>query len=141
MFISIFFFHSCNQDYGIRGDCNPIDPSLCALPFPNDFYVDEERKRLSLSSNSLPINVDDVPIRTDYINELQGFSVGSSLYTYLEDATVDGVVQWPELDGYLNNDVKTIIINTKNNSRIPHHVELEYYSQQKQGNSLSTSNQ
>ena len=31
---------------------------------------------------------------------------------------------------------KTIFINTRDNSRVPHHVELEYYSMEKQGNSL-----
>ena len=127
---------SCNRDLEERGDCNPLDPTLCALPFPSDFYVDPERSQLSISSSSLPVNVDDVPIRTDYINELEGFSIGSSLYTYLEDATVEGVVQWPDLEGYLDKNVKTVIINTRDNSRVPHHVELEYYSQEKQGNSL-----
>jgi hypothetical protein len=139
MFFSfILFFQSCKQDYGTRGDCNPIDPAMCSLPFPSDFYldVDEDVQQLNFSSEALPVNIDDVAIRTDYLNELHGYSIGASLYTYLEDATLEGVVQWPELDGYMNKDVKTIIINTKDNSRVPHHVELEYYSTQSQGNSL-----
>ena len=129
---------SCQNDYGDRGDCNPIDQGLCSLPFPSDFYMEgeEDDQRLQFSSASLPVNIDDVVIRPEYLNALKGYSIGSSLYTYLEDATLDGVVQWPNLESYTEKDVKTILINIKDNSRIPHHVELEYYSMQKQGNSL-----
>ncbi len=136
IFSFLFLLNSCQEDFSPRGACNPIDPSFCALPFPSDFYLDEENQKLSFEENAFPTNVDDIKIETTYLNELRGYSIGSSLFTYLEDPTLEGVVQWPDLEGYTASDVKTVIINTKDNSRVPHHVELEYYAQQTQGNSL-----
>ena len=81
-----FFLLACKQeskiDYGPRGDCNPLSEVHCLLPFPSDFYLEDDTrtptgKKIALTTGSLPVNIDDVPIEPTYLNENDGFSIGS----------------------------------------------------------------
>lgn len=110
-------------DFGVRGACNPIESAHCMLPFPSDFY--REEGVLSFSAETLPENVDDIAILPEVFVHMDGYSVGSTLVVALPQATLEGVVQWPDLAPYEDDNVKTIIIDTNNGARIPHTVERE----------------
>ena len=63
--------------------CDPIDPSACLHPFPNDFFtVDADTptgKRVALSPNDMPKNRFGKPIDPSDHNRADGFSPGSTL--------------------------------------------------------------
>ncbi|MCB9706810.1 MAG: hypothetical protein H6711_33505 [Myxococcales bacterium] len=111
------------------GPCNPIDPSLCALPFPSNFYTvpaeTESGVRLSLADTSLPPNNADVPFNPTYLNEHDGFSVLTPLVFQLPGATLDGTVGHEDLAAYLSDDAKTILVDVDTGERIPHFIELD----------------
>jgi hypothetical protein len=68
--------------------CDPIDPSLCLLPYPNDYFTRPDRTtatglRLNISSLDTPHNQADQPVVTTDWNRLDGFSPGSPIVTHV----------------------------------------------------------
>ena len=63
--------------------CDPIDPSACLHPFPNDFFtVDADTptgKRVALPQDGTPKNRLGRPIDVSDLNRADGFSPGSSI--------------------------------------------------------------
>ena len=81
----------------LPGDCNDLDPAHCMLPFPSDFYTQDDAasvtgKRVQIPSNATPANLLDVPgvglelgktVNTQEWNRQDGFSFGSPILTYV----------------------------------------------------------
>jgi hypothetical protein len=68
--------------------CDPIDPSLCLLPWPNDFFTVADRstptgRHLSIDPLATPRNAAGAPIDTTDWNRLDGFSPGSPIVTHV----------------------------------------------------------
>jgi hypothetical protein len=68
--------------------CGPIDPSVCLLPWPNDFFTRPDRstatgRRLAIDPLATPRNVAGAPIDTSDWNRLDGFSPGSPIVTHV----------------------------------------------------------
>jgi hypothetical protein len=66
--------------------CDPIDPALCLLPWPNDhFTVPDGRtptgRRLALTRAMMPRNVRGVPLDAADYNRSDGFSPGQVIVT------------------------------------------------------------
>src|SRR4051812_12780235 len=64
--------------------CDPIDPSLCLLPWPNDFFTRRDRStatglRLNIDPRATPRNMAGAPIDTTDWNRLDGFSPGAPI--------------------------------------------------------------
>jgi hypothetical protein len=110
-------------------DCDPLDPALCALPYPSDFFTVEAETptglQVAFSDNTLPGNVDGVPMLPTYFNEKDGFSIAGAMLTWFEDVSLEGVVSHTDLAGHLADDVKTVLINTTTGQRVPHWVETD----------------
>ena len=109
--------------------CDPLDPALCALPFPSSlFQVEADTPsgyRVDFREETLPINRDDVRSRPDYYNEKDGFSTASNLLFYMEDLSVEGMLSHTDLGAYLDDDVRTVLIDVETGERVPHWVELD----------------
>jgi hypothetical protein len=111
-------------------DCDPLVPELCALPFPSSFFLEEDPEsatgqRVAFGEQSLPLNVDGVQMRPDYLNELDGFSTTAALLAWFEDVSLDGVVGHENLEEYEREGVKTVVVNAETGERVPHFVELD----------------
>ncbi|MFL5822186.1 MAG: hypothetical protein ACJ764_01960 [Solirubrobacteraceae bacterium] len=68
--------------------CDPIDPALCLLPWPNNFFTRRDRStatglRLHINSLQTPRNSSGAPIDTSDWNRLDGFSPGSIIVTHV----------------------------------------------------------
>jgi hypothetical protein len=68
--------------------CDPLDPSLCLLPWPNDLFTQPDPSaptglRLDISPLATPANVAGVPIDPTDWNRLDGFSPGSPMVTHV----------------------------------------------------------
>jgi hypothetical protein len=66
--------------------CDPIDPEVCLLPWPNDYFTREDAttatgKRLNLLPTTTPRNVAGKPIDVTELNRHDGFSPGSAILT------------------------------------------------------------
>ncbi|MGB1557026.1 MAG: hypothetical protein ACPHCJ_04515 [Oceanococcaceae bacterium] len=81
----------------MEGDCDPLDPAHCMLPFPSSFYLQDDPgsvsgKRVSIPSAATPANLVDVPglgleigktVDTTEWNRQDGFSYGTHIVTYV----------------------------------------------------------
>src|SRR5262249_8744165 len=68
--------------------CDPIDPSLCLLPWPNNYFTRPDRStptglRLDISPLATPTNAAGTPIDPTDWNRLDGFSPGSQIVTHV----------------------------------------------------------
>jgi hypothetical protein len=68
--------------------CDPIDPSLCLFPWPNDYFTRPDRStatglRLHINPLATPRNKSGVPIDPTDWNRLDGFSPGSIIVTHV----------------------------------------------------------
>ncbi len=71
-----------NQNQGPH--CDPLDPSLCLQPFPNDYFTvadgsTETGRRLNFQADEMPRNSHGVPIDPTDFNRADGFSPGSAI--------------------------------------------------------------
>ena len=72
--------------------CDPIDPALCMLPYPNDWFTKPDAssatgRRLDLSVLAVPRNAEGKPIQPDEWNRSDGFSAGSQILTVVPGMT------------------------------------------------------
>jgi hypothetical protein len=59
--------------------CDPIDPSRCLLPWPNDYF--REHGHLALTPSMMPANASGTPIEPADYNWSDGFSPGGAIVT------------------------------------------------------------
>lgn len=117
-------------DLGPRGDCNPVDPSVCALPFPSSFYLDDDAttqtgRRVAFGAGSLPVNREGVGVDPTYWNEKDGFSPNSALLFYFQGASAEGTIHHDDIAAYADADARTVVIDVETGERVPHFVERE----------------
>ena len=113
----------------VRGDCDPIDPSICAFPYPSDFYLTEANTetggQVSFGPTTMPANRDGVPFDPKFWNEKDGFSVSAPLITWFEDVSLEGTVPFTDQGAWADPASKTVILDTVTGERIPHFVEQD----------------
>ncbi|MFW6049983.1 MAG: hypothetical protein ACODAU_02345 [Myxococcota bacterium] len=112
------------------GDCNPVDPSVCALPFPSSFYLEEDASsgseyRVSFGSESLPRHAQAGHMDPTYLNEKDGFSILTPMIFYFDDVSLEGTVTHEDIGAYAEADAKTVLIDTETGERVPHWVEQD----------------
>jgi hypothetical protein len=66
---------------GAPRGCDPIDPSHCLLPWPNDHF--RKGGRLALRDSMMPRNKEGKPIRAADYNRSNGFSPGQIIVTHV----------------------------------------------------------
>lgn len=111
------------------GACNPVDPSMCALPYPSLFNMREADTptgwRLAYTSDALPMNNKMVGMDPKYLNEKDGVSVLGALLFQLPEVDLAGVLTHETLGDYTKDDVKTVLLDAETGERVAHFVELD----------------
>lgn len=111
-------------------DCDPIAPTLCGLPFPSTFYMRPDAEsatgwRVHLGETTLPVDANRYQPSPTYWNERDGWSPLTPLMAHLPGVSLDGVIGHDDLGAYLDEDVKTVIVDVSTGERVPHFVELD----------------
>jgi hypothetical protein len=114
--------------------CDPIDEALCALPWPSDFHAVPEPAsptgwRVRLRSARLPGNVDGAPIRVDYLNERDGFSIGSPMLAAFGQVDLSALPGHASIDRSLTADAASILLDARTGERVAHWVEVDAHAQ------------
>jgi hypothetical protein len=104
--------------------CDPIGPTRCGLPFPNDYWTRPDpmsptRLRLNLNSEMLPRSTGR------WFNEYDGFSPVSSPMAHLPGAVATGLVDPRNMARSLMADSLTAIIDTTTGQRVAHFAEID----------------
>jgi hypothetical protein len=113
-----------------RTDCDPLDSSVCALPFPSShFLADDDTTvtgyRVSFGPETLPMNRDGHQITPEYWNEKDGFSTNAQPQAWFRDLSTTGLISWTDYAAYAADSATTVIIDTSTGERVPHFAELD----------------
>ena len=111
------------------GECNPIDPTLCGLPYPSMFHMRAAETptgyQVAFTEAALPMNNSDVAMSPQYLNEKDGFATLGVLLFSLPEVDLAGVLGHENLGDYTKEDVKTVLLDAETGARVPHFVELD----------------
>ncbi|MGS2620035.1 hypothetical protein ACVCAH_37030, partial [Micromonospora sp. LZ34] len=99
-----------------HGDCDPIDPTACLLPFPNDYFTVPDPasptgKRVRFAAFSMPANVHGTPINPAEWNRQDGFSPGSPILVHVPglDAAATGIAPVTDIGRSLAPDAPIVL--------------------------------
>jgi hypothetical protein len=111
------------------GECNPVDPTMCALPYPSLFNMRAAETptgyQVAYSEGALPRSNSDKGMDPRYLNEKDGFSVLGALLFSFPAVDLAGTLTHETFGDYLKDDVKTVLLDAETGARVPHFVELD----------------
>lgn len=112
--------------------CDPLTPSYCGFPYPNDYWTVPDSStvtglRLALPDVTMPENQRGVRSNPDAFNEMDGFSPGIAAMTHFPGATVMGLATPDTIQDSLAAASPTVILNTTTGKRLAHWVDLDEY--------------
>ncbi|MDI2132338.1 hypothetical protein [Yinghuangia seranimata] len=112
--------------------CDPIDPTACLLPFPNDWYTVRDRstetgRRVAFTSAMLPTNALGASVDPAAWNRSDGFSPGSMLVVHVPglDLARSGAAPVTDVARSLAPDAPIVIVDTETGRRWPYWAELD----------------
>ncbi|MBW1832910.1 MAG: hypothetical protein JRJ10_14650 [Deltaproteobacteria bacterium] len=113
-------------------DCDPLTPTYCGFPYPNDYWTVADsstvtERRLALPLVMMPANQRGVQSNPDAFNEMDGFSPGIAAMTHFPGATVEGLATPDSIGDSLEAASPTIILNAETGVRLAHWVDLDEY--------------
>jgi hypothetical protein len=110
--------------------CDPLTPSYCGFPYPNNYFTVEDLntgtgRRLALPAEAMPVDEMGRASNPDAFNEMDGFSPGIAAMTHLPGATVMGLATPNTIADSLGNSSPTVILNADTAERVPHWVDRD----------------
>ncbi|MDX6667569.1 MAG: hypothetical protein QOK04_949, partial [Solirubrobacteraceae bacterium] len=111
-------------DAADAGRCDPIDPAVCLQPWPNDHFTVKDSttatgRRVSLDTQSMPVNKAGKPIDPTDINRNDGFGPGSAVVTRVPGMDTQqafqrtGAVPITDLARTYDDRQPVVVINTR----------------------------
>jgi hypothetical protein len=120
--------------------CDPIDPSQCMLPYPNDWFTRPDPtsatgRRLDLNVLAMPRNIAGKPIDPSDENRSDGFSAGATLLTVVPGMTHNADLAASDLPTDVDMgadahpcDMGVILLDTTDGTCWPVWVEIDQYT-------------
>ncbi len=113
-------------------DCDPLTPSYCGFPYPNNYWTEPDAStvtgmRLALPGVIMPTNLEGLRSDPTAFNEMDGFSPGIAAMTHLPGATTAGLATPDSIEASLAADSPTVIINADTGERLAHWVDIDEY--------------
>jgi hypothetical protein len=115
-----------------RGPCDPIDPTACLLPFPNDFFTVPDATtdtglRVHLDPAAMPRNAQGTPIDPSEWNRNDGFSPGAEIVTHVPglDLVRTGAAPITDIARSLRRDAPIVLLDARTGRRQPYWAELD----------------
>jgi hypothetical protein len=116
--------------------CDPLDPTVCLQPWPNDFFTKADPttdtgRRLDLSADEMPANTDGVHIDPTDLNRADGFSPGNLITIKIPQVETQtafnnsGLVPITDPDQYIDTNQAAVVIDTTTGDRWPIIAELD----------------
>ena len=108
--------------------CDFLDPAQCLLPWPNDYFTVRDRttetgRRVNLSVDSVPRNIDGVPVDPTEYNRADGFSPGQLIITKVPGLDTPaafqrtGAVPVTDIGRTYDRRQPIVVINTRTHKR------------------------
>jgi hypothetical protein len=112
--------------------CDPIDPTACLLPFPNNWFTVADTstatgRRVDLAASAMPHNILGKGIDPAAWNLNDGYSPGSMLLAHVPglDLGKSGAAPVTNVGSSLRPDAPIVIVDTATGQRWPYWAELD----------------
>lgn len=121
-------------DAGAAADvtCDPLDPTVCALPWPSNLYLQPDTARetgftLTFGAETLPKNQAGVSIAPAPYARLDGYGVGVPLMTVFPNLDLTGIAGEWSLAASLDEDAPIVWLEVTDTGveRVPYWAELD----------------
>ena len=117
-------------DRAPQTSCDPLDPTLCALPWPSSYFQvpdasTESGVAFAFAADSLPISESGAQVTPAVLNGTDGFSTMTPILVDLGAVDLSGTIAVDDLGAYADADARTVILDTVTGERVPHFVELD----------------
>lgn len=114
----------------LSGDCDPLVPEVCGLPFPSDVYLREDPTtatgyRVAFGETTPPVSDDGFQSSPDLLNVADGFSPAAGPITFLPGATATGFAGPDDPGASLLDTSPTVIVDADTGERVAHFAELD----------------
>ncbi len=111
-------------------ECDPLVPSYCGYPFPNNVFSIEDAsapsgRRLAMSRALMPPTMGGIQGAPDAFNDRDGFSPGGTILAHLPGATATGLPDPLHIEDSLGDDSPTILLDATTGERVPHFSEID----------------
>ena len=116
-----------------RGDCDPLDPSNCSLPWPSNLYLEadatrETGYRLAFGPTSIASGLGGAHMNPALFERLDGYSVGTPLMALFPNLDISAMATEDDLGPSLAADAPILWFKVEADgalSRVPYWVELD----------------
>ncbi len=110
--------------------CDPLVPTYCGYPFPNNVFTVEDEtapsgRRLALAIDAMPQTRDGTQGAPDAFNDRDGFSPGSTILAHLPGAVATGLPDPLHIADSLGPDSPTVLLDVTTAERVPHFAEID----------------
>lgn len=114
------------------GDCDPIDPSVCAFPWPSNYYLQRDAARrtgysLTFGATSLPANVGGDHVDPRPLQRLDGYGVGTPIMTSFPNLDITAMATEEHMDRSMAPAAAALLYEVQGTTlqRVPYFVELD----------------
>jgi hypothetical protein len=115
-----------------QSPCDPLDTSLCMLPFPDDFYTVADRamptgRRVYFPPRAFPASAHGSPVNPTAWEGNDGFSPGSLILTHVPGISLAAshVATISDMGASLSPDGPVVVIDASTGQRWPTWTELD----------------
>jgi hypothetical protein len=115
------------QDVVSEAPCDPVAPTRCGLPFPNDYWTAPD----PTTPTGLRVRFNDemLPRATPrWFEDFDGFSPASVLLAHLPGATAAGLASSVMIPRSLDADARTVVLDAETGQRVAHFAEVDVTS-------------
>ena len=117
----------------LEGDCDPLVPTRCGLPFPSNVYLADDPstptgKHVAFGKTTLPALKSNKHINPSSWTDSDGFSPGQAPFTQMIGATIMGFPTQDNIAFSLTENSPTVLLNAETGERVPHFAELDMSS-------------
>lgn len=114
----------------LDGDCDPLVPEVCGLPFPSNVYLRDDAStvtghRVAFGATTLPVSDDGFQSTPDRLNAADGFSPAAGPIAFLAGATDAGFAGPDDPAASLTDTSPTVILDAETGERVAHFAELD----------------
>jgi len=121
-------------DSGAEG-CDPLDTRSCLLPFPSNYYTQQDPSadtghRVSLPVGSLPANATGTPLNLFEWNRNDGFSPNTPLLAHLPglDPEASKLPTWTNIGESITGTSPVVLLDADSGQRVPLWAELDAHA-------------
>jgi hypothetical protein len=116
-------------------DCDPLQPSVCSLPWPSNLYLEADPSRetgytLAFGDTTLPLSARGQHIAPDDYRRLDGYGVGTPVMVHFPGIDLAGMATEYNPEPSLAEDAPVLLFKVDGDTltRVPYWIEVDSHA-------------